>query len=135
MRNDSKLFLSKSQNYYYIAGYFLRWLSQLQTVAFYNNYIYSYNIFFFKTKLFKLFLLLECQYNYCLVYESAPLRQVNKSYTSLRLSMSTTRLTVKKSIQERLLSQERKDSVISQVSIGVCQPSSAEEHPETTVKA
>ena len=73
-----------------------------------------------------------------LVYESAPLRQANKSYASLRLPMSTTKLIAKKSIQECLFSLERKDPECFPLCTDVCpvQPSSsAEELPETAVKA
>ena len=74
-------------------------------------------------------------YSSCLVYKYTELSSVRnhrlsvyllithppyKSYASLWLSMSTTKLTAKKSSQERLLSQERKDSERFPVTNGIC---------------
>ena len=50
--------------------------------------------FFFKNTFLKLCILLECEYNELqLVYESAPLRQANKSYSSLHRAVFKTKLT------------------------------------------
>ena len=74
------------------------------------------------------FLKIDCSYHYkvntisySLVLESAILRKGNIIYASLPLSFSTTRLMAKKSIQERLLSHERKDSEGFSVGIGIIQ--------------
>ena len=89
----------------------------------------------FKNKLFKIFISLECKHNKLVWYKNQLHWGEQAKVTLLYGSLSTTRLTAKKSIHERLLSQEQRDSECFPVSFGICPPSSAEEHPETALKA
>ena len=85
-------------------------------MGFYNNYIYSY-YFVFKNKLFKPFISLECKCNKLQL--GIKISSVEVSKQKLRIARSTAKLTAKKSIQEQLHFQERRDSVCFPVCIVV----------------